>query len=141
MNHQLAITTYTPTAVIAITLHTVAFGNNKVAVSEWTQTNWNYVRIAAGTNGTGIGTASWSVAAFVASTGVVAQNNTQVAFTAASGTASPVALATVGFFGGTTPLTYGSGTLLFFADLQTSQNIASTIIVAFFVGDISFTLN
>lgn len=139
MNHQLGITTYTPPTTIAISLHTgTGFGNAKVAANEWTQTNWNYVRIAAGTNGTGIASASWSVAAFASGTGVVATNATQVSFAAASGSATPQTLATVGFFN---TLVYNTGTLLFFADLAASQSISSTIIVAFFVGDISFTLN
>ncbi len=138
MNHQLGVTTYTAPTTIAIALHSVAFGNNKVSGNEWTQTTNNYVRIAAGTASSGIGATSWNVAAFVAATGVVAQNATQVSFAPYSGTPNPQTLATVGFFN---TLVYNSGTLLFFADLGATQSIASTIIVAFFVNDISFTLN
>ena len=138
MNHQLGITSYTMPTVITISLHTAQLGTAKVSASEWTTTNSGYARIYAGTNGTGIGSASWSVAAFVSGTGVIATNATQVSFPAASGSAYPITLYSVGFWNN---ITVGSGNLLFFADLGTSQSIASTIIVAFFVSDISFTLN
>src|SRR5258708_7359737 len=98
MNHQLAITTYTPPTTIYISLHTAQLGAAKVTASEWTTVNSGYARIPAGTNGTGIGSGTWSVAAFVSGTGVVATNNTQVSFPAASGTAYPITLFAVGFF-------------------------------------------
>jgi hypothetical protein len=136
MNHQVGISQNTIPGFIYISLHTAQLGNNKVAASEWTTVNSGYARILAGTNGSGIGAGAWSVAAFANGTGVVATNATQVAFPAASGSAYPITLFAVGFFSAIT-----AGNLLFFADLATSQSIASTIIVAFFVNDISFTLN
>jgi hypothetical protein len=142
MTHQLGTTSYALPTTIAIALVTTAIGNNKVFVNanEFTQVSSNYVRIAAGTGGTalGVGSANWSIAAFVASTGVIATNLTQVSFLAASGAAGTQTLATVAF---TSSLTYNGGALLFFADLAATQAIAVTIIVAFFVSDISFTLN
>jgi hypothetical protein len=140
ITHQLGTTSYALPTTIAIALCTVAFGNPKVFGNEFTTVNSNYARIPAGTGGTalGVGAANWSIAAFLAGTGVVATNLTQVSFLAASGAVGTQTLATVAF---TSSTTYGGGSLLFFADLLTTQGIASTIIVAFFTSDITFTLN
>jgi hypothetical protein len=129
--------TYAGGTIVAISLHTAQLGTAKVTASEWTTTNSGYARIYAGTSGTGGGTNNWTLAAFVAGTGVVASNKTQVSFPAATGSAYPITLFSVGFWDN---LTVGSGNLDWFADLASSQSIALNIIVAFFVGDITFTL-
>ena len=125
----------TPTTV-AISLHSSVIGTAKVLTGEFTQTSTGYVRIKAGTSSNGQDSANWTVAAFVAGTGVVATNATQVSFAAAAGAGWPINLLAVGFFDTTT---YNTGNLLWFADV-TSQAIAVGIIVAFFIGDVSLTL-
>jgi hypothetical protein len=140
MTHQLGTTSYALPTTIAIALSTNSggLGNAKAFASEFTTVNSNYARIYAGTSANGVGSSNWTIGAFIASTGVIASNLTQVSFLAASGSAGTQTLTSVCFM---SSLTYASGNLLFFADLGTSQAIAVTIIVAFFVGDISFTLN
>jgi hypothetical protein len=122
----------TPTAM-GISLHSAALGTAKVLASEWVNggaLNTNYTsRLSVG-----VGTSNWSIAAFVAGTGVVASNSQQVSFAALTGTGST--LVAVGF---NDSLTIGGGNLLFFADV-TSQAVATGIVVAFFIGDCLFTL-
>lgn len=120
-----------PTGIWA-SLHTAAIGTAKVLASEWPTTNTNYARLSFG-----VDTTNWTVAAFVAGTGVVGTNAVQQAFAAASGSAFPLNILAVGL---EDLVTIGAGNLLWFADI-TSQSVASGIIVQFNVGDISLTLN
>jgi hypothetical protein len=121
-----------PTAM-GISLHSSAIGTSNVLASEWANggaANTNYTsRLSIG-----VGASNWSLAAFVAGTGVVASNAVQVSFGALTGTGGT--LVAVGF---NDSLTIGGGNLLFFADV-TSQAVATGIVVAFFIGDCLFTL-
>ena len=120
-----------------ISLHDGAIGNPKVPVSEWVNggaLNTHYTaRIAAGTT-TGLDSANWTITAFAAGTGVIAKNTNQVQFAALTGTGNNIL--SVGFWDSAT---IGSGNMDWFADVA-SQAVAPGIIVAFFSGDISFTL-
>ena len=128
----------TPTN-IGVSLHSGAIGTNKVSVTEWTSganANTNYlVRLSMG-----VGSANWSVAAFVAGTGVVAGNAVQQAFFSPgglTGTGSNILAVAL-----QDALAVGAGNLLWFADIS-SQAVATGIIVQFNTGspsDITVTL-
>lgn len=128
-------TTNLPTkpAAIGISLHTTAIGTNKVSTGELPSAGGGYsnytTRLTAGIDST-----NWTVAAFVAGTGVVATNAIQLAFPSVSGTGFN--LLAVGL---QDSLTIAAGNLLWFADI-TTQAVASGIIIQFNPGDISLTL-
>lgn len=113
-------------------LYSVAIGNAKVVSTEWSTSGTAYARQSFG-----IGASNWTLNAFVAGTGVVATNANQVSFAALTG-GSAINLDSVGFIDAVS----GAGTvgLVFFADV-TIFSVAVGIQVAFFVGDVSWTLN
>ncbi len=133
-------TTNLPTkpAAIAISLHSSAIGTAKVSASEWTNggaANTNYTTRAS----VGIDSTNWTVAAFLAGTGVVANNANQVQMFGGAGlTGTGNNIVAVGL---QDSATIGAGNLLWFADI-TSQAVATGIIVQFNAGtDITLTLN
>ena len=111
---------------------TAVIGNAKSGGTEWTTSDTtNYARLSFG-----VGTANWSIAAFVSGTGCVGTNINQVAFGSyISGSASQ-SIFSVGF----NSLLSGAGTLLWFADLGSAQTVTPGIIVQFNAGDASCTL-
>jgi hypothetical protein len=127
-----------PAALYAL-LTSTAIGSAKVLTGEWTtgtgSAGSNYVRQSFG-----IGSANWTLNAFVASTGVVATNKNQVTFPATNGTGA-INLDSVGFIDASS----GAGTLglIFFADV-TIYSVVVGIQVAFFGTsggpDVSWTL-
>jgi hypothetical protein len=125
--------TYGVPAGCNISLHSASLGSAKVAASEWVSggsSNTNYTaRLAVG-----LGTSNWTITAFASGTGTIAKNSAQVSFAALTGTGNTVAA--VGFWDN---VTIGSGNLDWFADV-TAQSVATSIVVAFFIGDISFAL-
>jgi hypothetical protein len=123
--------TIIPTAIYSA-LYSTAIGNAKVVNTEWSTSGTAYVRQSFG-----IGASNWTLSAFVAGTGVVVTNANQVTYSGLTG-GSPINLNSVGFIDASS----GAGTLglIFFADV-TTFSVAVGVQVAFFVGDVSWTLN